>query len=161
MVDSQEKYTLDEAQKVFARQSNGKVWNLLDKTDRTAEENDEMIEAAYASLYHWRVVGTEVNLQRGEWMLAHVYTVLGKPKAAIKHANLCITLTGAHRDQMKDFDIAYAFEGMARALALNGTTEEARRYLAQAQTAGEAIAEAEDKQIFLGDLNSGDWYGVK
>jgi hypothetical protein len=159
-MDTQEKYSLEEAHEVFARQTNGKAWKLLGKAGRTAAEDDETIEAAYASSYHWRSAGTGVNLQRGAWLIAHVYTVLGEAKPALLQARRCLELTEQHKDQMKDFDVAYAYEGMSRALALNGEMDEATKFLPQAQAAGEAIAGAEDRQIFLSDLNSGDWYGI-
>lgn len=156
-----ERYSLDEAGKEFAKRFNGRVWQLLEKNDRTPDENEEMIYAAYASLYHWRQVGSEVHHQRGEWMLAHVYTVLGECDLATKHAKRCLELTGQFRDQMNDFDIAYGFEGIARASALCGDRETSVRYLELGRMAGEAISGAEDKEIFMGDFNSGEWYGVR
>ena len=61
---------------------------------------------------------------------------------------------------MEDFDIAYGYEGMARALALAGQQDEARKYKALAQAAGEAILDPEDKEIFMADLLAGEWYGA-
>jgi len=43
------------------------TWELLDKSERTQAEADEMIHAAHASRYHWGLAGTAVNLARGEW----------------------------------------------------------------------------------------------
>ena len=160
-MDTPEKYSLDEAHLKFAKQTNGKVWNLLNKPDRSTQESAEMIEAAYTSLYHWRIVGTAVNLQRGEWLIARVYTVLGQAEPALRYAQRCLDLTNAHRNLMEDFDIAFAYEGMARALALNSKIEEAKKFWAQARAAGDQIADAEDKQIFDDDFNGGEWYGIK
>jgi tetratricopeptide (TPR) repeat protein len=154
------RYTLSEAHKEFAKQSNGQVWKLLGKTDRSPEENEEMERAAFASLYHWINAGTEVHHQRGEWMIAHVYTVLGEAETALKHAQRCLELTEAHKSQMEDFDIAYAYEGIARANALAGNGEAAKKYLELAKAAGEAIVDAENKEWFIGDLDGGDWYRV-
>jgi len=36
-MDTPEEYSLDEAQLKFAKQTNGKVWNLLDKPNRSAD----------------------------------------------------------------------------------------------------------------------------
>ena len=160
-MSEEKRYTLDEAHKEFAKQSNGQVWNLLGKADRSPAENEEMVRAAIASLYHWMYVGSEVHHQRGEWMIAHVYTVLGEADFALKHADRCLEITKAHESQMKDFDIAYAYEGVARANALAGNGEVARKYLELARTAGEEIADAEDKEWFVGDLHGGEWYGVE
>lgn len=154
-------YTLKEAQEKFAKQTNGRVWELLQKTDRTAEETEEMIHAAHASLYHWLHVGTAVHQQRGEWLIAHIYTVLEDSQKALHYARRCLKVTEANMEQMADFDLAFAYEGIARAHALAGNLGEAKSYHEKARAAGEAIAGEEDKQIFLGDFEGGRWYGVK
>jgi hypothetical protein len=51
-----------------------------------------------------------------------------------------------------DFDLAYAYEAMARAHALAGEAEQAARYEAQARRAGERIAEEDDRELFANDL---------
>ena len=160
-MDESKTYTLDDAQLEFAKRTNGRVWQLLDKPDRTEAENEEMILAAHASLYHWLFAGAEAHRQRGEWMIARVYTALGEADQALKHARRCLELTEKHRDKMQDFDLAYAYEGLSRAFALNGNQEEAQKYLKMARSAGESISNQEDKEIFLGDLNSGNWYGIE
>ena len=160
-MDTPEEYSLDEAQLKFAKQTNGKVWNLLDKPNRSADETAEMIEAAYTSLYHWRFAGTQVNRQRGEWLIARVLTVTGNANTALHHAQRCLDLTQAHRNEMQDFDLAFAYEGMARALALNGKIDEAKHFWAQARAAGDQIVDAEDKKIFDEDFAGGEWYGVR
>ncbi|NIM95862.1 MAG: hypothetical protein GTO18_19350 [Anaerolineales bacterium] len=154
------KFSLDEAHLEFAKKTNGEVWALLEKTDRTADEDEAMEYAAYTSLYHWLRVGTEVNHQRGEWMLAHVYTILGRDELALKHAYRCLNLTEANKGQMEDFDIAYAYEGVARAEALVGNQSEAVKYRQMAIEAGEAVEDEESRNIFTADLEGGDWYGV-
>lgn len=154
------RYTLEEAHKEFARRANGQVWKLLEKADRTLAENEEMELAAFACLYHWMYAGKEVHHQRGEWLIARVYTVLGDTAHALKHANRCLLLTEQYPSHMQDFDMAYAYEGIARANALGGDRGIAARYLQMARAAGEAITNAEDKQIFMGDLQNGEWYGI-
>lgn len=55
---------------------------------------------------------------------------------------------------MADFDVVYAYGGMARTLALNGEATEARAYRQKAEEAGKAIADDEDRQIFESDLGA-------
>lgn len=154
------KFTLEEAHKEFAVKANGEVWALLDKPDRTHQEDLLLIEAAYTSLYHWRAAGTPVHVQRGEWLLAHIFTGLKMPQLALAHAEICYELTESASEKMADFDLAYGNEGMARALAVNGLLEEARPYLERAARFGAAIADAEDKSIFMNDFQGGDWFGL-
>src|SRR3990170_2975744 len=66
------------------------AWTLLDKQDRTADEDDTMVHAAHASRFHWGQVGTQVNLARGEWQVSRVYAVLGRAEPALWHARRCL-----------------------------------------------------------------------
>jgi tetratricopeptide (TPR) repeat protein len=156
----EEKITIEEAHRRFAKICNAKAWELLGKSPRTPADNEELLLAAQASLYHWQQVGTALNTQRGHWLLAHAYAVLHEPSGAMKHATRCIELTKTHMSEMKDFDIAYAFEAMARTYALLGDMMNAKEYYDMALRVGQAIQDPEDKQIFLGDFSQGEWFGV-
>ena len=159
---SEEKtFTETEAQLHFAKQFNGKTWELLDKHERNREEKEMLLDYAHASLAHWRVAGTGVNLQRGVWMLARVNIVLGNTQMALQYAGRCLELTEQYKGQLSDFDFAFADECMARAQALVGNQAEAQKYIEKADKAGAAIQDEEDRQIFFDDFNGGDWYGVK
>ena len=137
----EKKYTEAEAQRFFAGRFNNQVWSLLQKSDRTGEDDELMIHTAHASCCHWLQIGTGLNHQRGEWLIAHVYTVLGLSEPALRHAQRCQQLTKEYADLMHDFDRAYAYEGLARANALAGNRQDALHYLKLAQDAGAAIAD--------------------
>ena len=154
-------FTESEAHRHFAIKYNGRCWELLEKSDRSREENEILIEAAHASLAHWREAGTGVQHQRGEWMLARTYVVVGIAEAAVYHADRCLALAKEHRDLMEDFDWAYAYEAVARANAIAGNRERANEYLELATRAGKAIADAQSKEIFAGDFDGGDWAGLR
>jgi hypothetical protein len=156
----EEKFTLEEAHRRFAKSFNAKVWELLARSPRDAAEDEELLLAAQASLYHWQQLGTVLNIQRGHWLLSHVYSVQHEPAGSMKHATRCIELTKAHMSEMKDFDIAYAFEAMARTYALLGDRMNGKEYYDLALRVGQAIKDPEDKQIFMGDFSKGEWHGV-
>ena len=120
-----------------------------------------MLHAAHACTYHWKFVGNAVNQQRGQWLISHVHVVLGHAKEALRHAERCFEITQSNKDLMQDFDFAYAFEGIARAQAMLGDERIAREFYELAGQAGHAIADAEDRSIFLADFNSGDWFGLR
>jgi hypothetical protein len=151
-----EKYTEQEAHRHFASKLNGEVWNLLAKEDRSQAEDELMVFAAHASRYHWLQVGMGAHHQRGEWLVSHVYADLGIPLAALHHAQRCQALTEEHAELLEDFR-AYAFEALARANAVAGDREEALRLRQLAEEAGQAIADAESKTYFVGDLGGGNW----
>ena len=156
-MSDQELLTIQDAHAHFARTFNGRVWTLLEMNERSLEQDEEMIHAAHGSLYHWLHAGTAANHQRGMWLISRVFAVLGEPARAKRYAERCITLTEQNPDDMQDFDWAFAYEAMARALALMGDAQPAATWLARARQAGERIQDPKDREIFEGDLASGPW----
>jgi hypothetical protein len=152
-------YTIAEAHRFFAANCFNGCWKLLDNINRTKEDDEELIHLAHTSLYHWKQAGQPINEQRGEWMLARVYTVLERKEAALHHALRCLHLTERHG--FKDFDLAYSFECTARAYALAGDKADFEKYNTLASDAGKLIQQEEDKKLFLDDLQGGNWFGMK
>jgi hypothetical protein len=152
-------YSEEECHKKFAVELNNSVWNLLGKKDRIKGEDEKMINAAHASLHHWSIVGNEINFQRGHWLISHVYAVLNRPEPALHHAGKCMELTEQHN--FVDFDLAYAYEAMARAYAAGGVKSKSEKYMKLAQEAGEKIKGEEDKKLFFSDFDAGPWYGMR
>lgn len=159
MTKEDSSYAEAEWHKRFAVKLNNRVWELLSKPDRTEQENEEMVHASHASHFHWSKVGKPVNLQRGEWLISHVYAVLNRAESALYHAQKCLALTDEHK--LVDFDLAYAYEAMARANAAAGNASDAKKYLDFAQAAAQEIKEEEDRKLFSSDLETGPWYGIK
>jgi hypothetical protein len=106
-----------------------------------------MLHAAHASRYHWGEAEEcrPENLARGEWQISRVYTVLGRAEPAIWHARRC--LEHCQANGIGDWDLAYAYEALARAHALAGDTE-AEEWKSKARAAGDAIADPEDREHF-------------
>jgi hypothetical protein len=153
-------YTLNEAHRHFAIQANGRVWQLLEQQNRGQPEDDELLYAVYASAHHWLQVGTRVHQQRGEYLISKVHLSLDQPQQALRHARRCMALTELHQEQMADFDLAYAHEGLARACAAAGHQELALEHRQLARQLGDEIQDSEDKEIFDADIEGGNWYGI-
>jgi hypothetical protein len=130
------------------------TWTLIEKPDRTAAETDEMIHAAHASRYHWSKAGTTVNLGRGEWQIARVYSVLRRAEPAVWHAGRCLAYVEAAiaAGEAEDWDLAAAREAMARAAAVAGDEAEAIRWRDLAREALAAIEDPADRELIEGDL---------
>ena len=143
----------------FAKNTNKRVWDLLEQSKRSRVEDEEMLLAAYASLYHWRKAGTAVHTQRGYWMLSRVYLSQNRADAALEWALKCQEITENFPAEMDDFDLAFSQEGLARAYALSGDPDFAKKHFVMAVELGEKIKDPEDKQIFLNDLQGGNWFG--
>lgn len=128
------------------------VWTLMDKKDRSQEETGKMIHAAHASRFHWGEIGTAVERERGEWQISRMYTVIGRPEPALYHAKRCLEI--CQQNNIGDWDIAFAYEAMARAYATAGEKALRDEYLELATEAGEKIKDQADKDLVLGDLKT-------
>jgi hypothetical protein len=128
------------------------VWTLMETPDRTPEQTDAMIHAAHASRHHWSHASgaRPENMARGEWQCSRVYAVLGRGEPALWHARRVLEICEANG--IGDWDLAFAYEALARAHAVAGNRQEVERYLIHAREAGEKIAEDDDRELLLSDL---------
>jgi DNA-binding transcriptional MerR regulator len=128
------------------------VWDLMENEGRTVEEDDLMLHMAHASRHHWGQVGKPENLARGEWQCSRVYAVLRRPEPCLHHAqrvlDICI------ENEIGDWDIAFAYEALARGNAIAGDSEAARAMTERALEAAEVIREDEERKIVMADLES-------
>jgi hypothetical protein len=130
-----------------------RTWALMDKQDRSVEENDAMLHMAHASAHHWRAEGsgaTAHNLARSEWQVSRVYTVLRRAEPAGYHARRCLEICQANG--IGDWDLAFAYEALARAASTAGDLAAANSWAEHARQAAEDIAEDEDRDAVLADL---------
>ena len=86
-----------------------KTWTLMEKTDRTLEEDDEMIHCAHASAYHWLQVGTPANRARSEWQCSRVHAILGHERGWTADGSTGFRLVGP--DEPADFMVRIATPG--------------------------------------------------
>jgi len=143
----------DEGRRSMAAALFNHTWKLLEKPDRSVEEDDEMLHAAHASAYHWlHAGGTAANRARSEWQCSRVYAVLGRGEPAVHHARRCLELCEAHADEMDEFDLPFAYEAMARAHCTAGELDAAHEWLGRARDAGRQIADEDDRSLLESDL---------
>ena len=131
-----------------------RTWDLLEIEDRSASQDDELLDTAHASAWHWRQVGTAANAARGHWLLARVYAVLRHGDEAVYHARRANEVLEGGGEGIEDWDAAAAAEAMARALAVNGDPDGATEWKTRAADALEHIAEAEDRDVIARDLET-------
>jgi DNA-binding transcriptional MerR regulator len=129
------------------------TWTLIEKENRSRDEDDAMLHMAHASRHHWAASGTDAaHLARGEWQCSRVYAILGRPEPSLHHAQRVLDLCQEHG--IGDFDLAFAYEALARGHAIAGNTEQARACTQQALAAAEDIAEDDERELVLGDLET-------
>jgi hypothetical protein len=125
------------------------VWTLLETPGRSADQDDEMLHAAHASRFHWGELETGARVATGEWQCSRVYAVLGRAEPALHHARRSLDI--CRRDGIEGFNLAFAYEAMARAAWVGGDPAGAEEYRELARRATESIDE-EDRELVLSDL---------
>jgi hypothetical protein len=134
----------------FAMDANNLAWQLAVQA-RTAEQDQDMLNAAHAAALHWGVAGTESHQMRAEMLLAEVHALLGFGRSALEYAEqirnyfLC--------RETPDWEIAYVHTIHAHAASVAGETEKYRESYSAAQQAIAAIVDEEDRNVVLKTFN--------
>ena len=143
----------DEMHRELATQCFNGVWNLLEKRDRSKDDDAQMIRMAHTSRFHWGEIGTALEFARGDWQISRVYdAVLGFGVMAYKYAKTSLTL--CEENGFGDFDLAFAYEALARACAVSGDMDRGRDYISLAKDAAAEIEKEEDREYFFSELES-------
>lgn len=128
------------------------TWELIDKPIRTDIENEEMINAAHASRFHWGIVGTELNFARGEWLISRAYALLGRHEPSRYHAEKSLKL--CLDNNLGDFDTGFAYEAMARSYCVGGDNGKRDEYMAQAVIHAERVRDRKDRTWLLDNVGT-------
>ena len=126
------------------------VWRLLEQEGRGAAEDERMLHAAHASWWHWSNAGGDEQLAVGDWQCSRVYAVLGRVEPAIHHADRCLERSEA--SALPVWIEAAGHEARARAHAVAGDLDSARREADEAIALCEKIADPDDREVIEGDL---------
>jgi hypothetical protein len=122
------------------------TWRLM-----LSRENDElMLDCAHASRYHWALAPEckPENRARSAWLLSRAYAVAGQAEPAVRHAERC--LEHCEESELRDWDLAFAYEALARASLLAGEPAAAAGYVKLARAV--EVAEDDDRRQLAGDL---------
>lgn len=130
-----------------AIECNNLAWKLSDEPTRTPLQDEEMLDAAHASAFHWARVGTELNQARAKMLLGHVHAALGHGQTAQLYAQQSHEYLAAHNPP--DWEIAFAHAILAHAAFAAGDAALHKKHHSQARELGQAITDPEDKAIFF------------
>jgi hypothetical protein len=146
-------FDLAAAHKYFSANCFNRAWDLIDKPERSPQEDETMLHLSLASLWHWsqREDHTPVNLSVGYWQVARVYALLGQADNARRYGQLSLEALQDQDDL--PFYLGYAYEALARAESLAGNRSQAGAYLAEARQAAARIPDPDDRQQLLNDLD--------
>lgn len=149
---SEETTITDEVHEKLAKDLFNLTWDLLDKKDRSKNDDLKMIHTAHASRYHWGEIGEPLQFERGEWQISRAYSVIGRSEPALFHAKICLEI--CEENAIEDFDIAFAYEAFARAYAVAGDKINSKKYLDKANNAAKIIEDEGNRDYFLGELKT-------
>lgn len=141
-----------EMHRKFAADCFNQTWELLDKGNRTKDEDALMIHTAHASRYHWEQIGKPLHFARGDWQISRVYAVLGFGVMSHRYAKRC--LDWCEKENLGDFDLAFAYESLARACSVSGDIAKVGGYIRLARDAAESIQKEADKAYLLSELKT-------
>ena len=143
--------TLKEFQKEQAVNCFNKTWDYIDLETRTEEDDLNMIHTAHASRFLWGQVGEPVNFERGEWQISKVYNILKKGDSALYHAKSCLRI--CEENNIKDFDIVFAYEAMAQAYKILGDEALVEDYKKKAYDALPSIEDEGNREYAKAELD--------
>jgi len=128
------------------------AWDLIDKPERTPNEDEAMINLCHASLWHWsqRVDCTSRHRSIGYWQASRVYALLRHADRARHYAELSLQSSGAE----DPFLTGYAYEALARAEAVCGDQHKMRDYVQMAIENANRVSDADDRNRLLDDIKS-------
>jgi hypothetical protein len=128
----------------FAAAGNNRAWDLSEQT-RNPAEDEEMLNAAHASAWHWARVGSELNCMRATMLLAEVHALLGLGHSAMAYAEEMRTYFLGVQPPASEFAFVHVVHAHAASAA--GQTEKHRASYGLALAAIEAVSNEEEKRI--------------
>ena len=138
------------AHKYFAAHCFNKAWDLIEKPDRTAEDERLMVALNQASIYHWlnRTDCEPRHLSVGYWQASRIQAIVGNAVEARRHAEVCLSYSVA----LEPFYLGYAYEALARAAHVAGDTGAVAKHLALAEEQAALVGRKQDRELLVRDL---------
>ena len=134
----------------FAVDLFNRSWDLLEMPDRSADDDAEMMAAAFGSAWHWQQVGTAENIALGDHQISKVASHLGQPALALHYARRA--LEAIEIGHFGDWQVAAAYEGMARACAAAGDAAGRDYWVQRCTIALGAVPDAADRSVVAEQL---------
>ena len=133
------------------------AWELIEKPDRTPEENDLMLNAVHASAFHWSQLEGHIDDQKWKhsFAIAHnqityAYIEIGNVAQSLYHANRCLEYFNKYGEG--GFPIAYGYECLAKAYDLAGDVKKRNEAIKTAIEKGNMIPEEQFRTSFFEEL---------
>jgi hypothetical protein len=145
-------FDVEAAHKYFAAHCFNRAWDLIEKKDRTSEDDRLMVALNQASIYHWLQrpdCGNE-QLSVGFWQASRIQSLLGNAVEATRQGEVCMLYSG----ELKPFYLGYAHEALARAAKIAGNAKLALSHKEEAKKLADDIRKKDERDLLLKDLES-------
>lgn len=137
-------------QRRLASQANNRAWTLAEILHRSPEEDEEMLQAAHAAMYFWRMVGKPSHHAHAAQLLAHVYALLKLPGPAAHY----LSKSSPHFEQhdCAPWERAFAHAVAANVAYAKGNAAAHAEHYAEAQAVAAHITDPETREMFAATL---------
>jgi hypothetical protein len=144
------KFDASEGHKYFAAHCFNRAWDLIEKLNRTPEDDRLMVAINQASIYHWlnRDDCDNKRLSIGYWQASRIQALIGHADEARRFADVSLSYSAG----LKPFYVGYAYEALARAEFLAGNAVEAAAHLKAAKALAAKVDEKDERELLLKDL---------
>jgi hypothetical protein len=140
------------AHREFSTDCFNRAWDLIEKPDRTMEDDATLLHLVHASVWHWRQRADckPRNLSIGYWQISRAYAVVGDAANAKRFGEICLL----HSSNEPPFFSGYAHEALARAAMVAHDHGAMARHLVEAGKLATQVTEADDSAMLQKDLDA-------
>ncbi|HEV8330887.1 MAG TPA: hypothetical protein VGQ22_05680 [Steroidobacteraceae bacterium] len=138
-------------QRRLASQANNRAWTLAEMLHRSPEEDEEMLQAAHAAMYFWKIVGKPSNHAHAAQLLAHVYALLKLPGPAAHYLSKSLPHFTQH--DCAPWELAFAHAVAANVASAEGNAAAHAKHYSEARAVAAHITDPETREMFTATLH--------
>jgi hypothetical protein len=135
----------------FAIKANNAAWNISESLEDVLNLT-ELLDAAHAAAWHWRVVGTTLNQMRSTMLLALIHSRMNMGPSAWGYAE-SMKKYFTELAETPDWELTFVYAIHAWAALTCGKLDEYKASYHKATTVLEAIKDPEDRAVVIKTFN--------
>jgi hypothetical protein len=129
----------------FAMDANNLAWTQAEMPHLTDSQREQMMQAAHAAAYHWKRIGTALNVAKADCLLGLACARNGDGPSALHYARRSLGFITSHPSP--DWEIAMGHAVLAFAAHVAGDAVLHAQERGVAETATRAIPRPKDKAV--------------
>jgi hypothetical protein len=131
----------------FAITANNAAWDISESLENVLNHT-ELLDAAHASAWHWRVAGTTINQMRSTMLLALIHARMDMGPSAWNYAE-SMKKYFTEISETPDWELAFVYAIHAWAALACGKLDEYKVSYHKASLCLDAIKDPEDRAVVL------------